>query len=312
MVYTVEGKGDNGFNDQAYSGVKKARNDMGLEVKEATPSGPDQYRTLFKKFAQKDFDLIMSLSADSATPMKQAAKNFPKQQFQIMDYEVDVDNIASYTFADNEAAYLAGVLAAKLTTRTEFSAADGSINSKKNVGFLGGKKQPVIARFQAGYQAGIESVDKKTEVPVNYAGTWSSPQKGQRIAGSMYSNGADIVFPAAGNTGTGAFKAAQQQSAYAIGVDKAQSKALPKYADVILGSVVKRVDTAVVEGIKAVKNGNFSGKSHQLGLKKDGVTFAYGKQLGSEIPDDLKSTLKDTKEKIANGDIDVPDTVDQQ
>lgn len=307
MVYTTEGKGDNGFNDQAYAGVKEARKQLGVTVTEATPSGPDQYLTLFKKFSQKDYDLIISLSSDASTAMKQAAQSYPKQEFAIADYSITgVPNIASYVFAQRQACYLAGQLAAMLTTKTNFNAGSGSINSKKTVGFLGGKKVPVIAHFQAGYEAGVNSIDSNTNVLVNYAGSWSAPQKGQSIAESMYNNGADIVFPAAGNTGTGVFKAAQSMKKYGIGVDKKQSVALPNYADVILGSVVKRVDSAVLHSIKSVLHGSFSAKVHTLDLAANGVDFAYGAKLGSAIPSDIKNQLDDSRKKIANGSITVP------
>jgi len=123
----------------------------------------------------------------------------------------------------------------------------------------------------------------------------------------MYDSGADIVYHAAGNTGTGVFQAAQEAGRFAIGVDRDQSVTKSSYSDVILASMVKRVDTAVFSAVDDVVNDNFEGgNTTALGLEQDGVEAVYGDQLGSEIPQELKDELGTTREDIIAGDIGVP------
>lgn len=311
MIYTVAGKGDNGFNDSAFEGVKRAREELGVEVNEATPSGPDQYSTLMQKYAQQDYDLIQSIGFDTATPMKQVANDNPDTQFSIVDTPLEgIENISSYVFKEQEGCYLAGSFAGALTQDPSFDAGSGAMNEANVVGFLGGKRIPTIERFHAGFKAGLDSFEADVELRAAYAGTWSAPQKGKSIAESMYNNGADVVFPAAGNTGTGALKAAQEQERYALGVDKPQSEVLPKYADVILGSMVKRVGEAVFRSIESVTEDDFAPSVHSLGLAKGGVELNFGAELGDAIPSNLKSELEATKDQIVSGDIDVPSTLE--
>ena len=123
----------------------------------------------------------------------------------------------------------------------------------------------------------------------------------------MYDNGADIVFHASGNTGTGVFQAAQEAGRFAVGVDRAQSITRDSYADVILGSMIKRVDTPVYNSIEAKTNGEFpGGEAVSLGLAEEGVGLVYGDSLGSEIPEGIKDQVVTAREEIINGDISVP------
>ncbi len=123
----------------------------------------------------------------------------------------------------------------------------------------------------------------------------------------MYNSGSDIVYHAAGNTGTGVFQAAQEADRFAIGVDRTQSITRPSYSDVILGSMVKRVDTPVYNSIEAVVNDEFpGGEAVSLGLAEDGVDLVYGDSLGSEIPDQVADEVAAAREDIINGDVSVP------
>jgi basic membrane protein A len=123
----------------------------------------------------------------------------------------------------------------------------------------------------------------------------------------MYNSGADIVYHASGNTGTGVFQAAQEQGKFAIGVDRDQSVTKESFANVILASMVKRVDTAVFDAIESVVNDSFQGGDVvTLGLEEDGVAAVYGQQLGSEIPQDVKDAVSTSRESIIAGDISVP------
>lgn len=308
MVYTAAGLGDEGFNDSAQDGLYRARDELGVTVEEIEPGGSDQYAPSLRQLARGDYDLVCALSFEMQTAVQNVASDFPDQNFTIVDTSVDSDNVASYLFKEHEGCYLVGKAAAMLT-QDEWSAGAGQTNTTTLVGFLGGKRNPVIEKFHAGFEDGVGSLSTTVDINSAYAGTWSSPSQGKSIAESMYNDGADIVFPAAGGTGLGVFQAAQEDGRFAYGVDKKQSEATPDYANVILGSMVKRVGNTFYTSIENVQNDEFNGGEVQtLGLEREGVDLVWGSELGSEIPSDVKTAVEDARQGIINGDISVSST----
>jgi len=202
-----------------------------------------------------------------------------------------------------------GVLAGELST-TDFSAGAGSTDpDSTNVGFVGGVDSPVIRRFQAGFEAGVDYATDDVDVITSYVGSYADPSGGQEAALSMYQSGADIVYHAAGATGVGVFQAAQDEGRFAFGVDQDQSVSEESFADVIVASMVKRVDTAVYESISNVIDDNHQGGSTTaLGLESNGVECVYGQEIGDDVPDDIVSSVSDARDGVIAGDIDVPDT----
>ncbi|WP_202932545.1 BMP family lipoprotein [Halorussus salinus] len=317
MVYATGGLGDNSFNDMAHKGITQAEDEFSVKSKDTEPSSPSDVSALQKKLARSsnpDYDLVCCIGFVQATALKENAEQFGDQKFMIVDSTVEKDNVSSYTFKEHQGSFQVGNLAALLTSRdfqttasAEGTEVAASTNDDLKVGFVGGKETPLIKKFEAGFKAGVEHANSDVEVTSAYAGAWADPGKGQSIANSMYDSGADIVYHAAGGTGNGVFNAAQSKGRYAIGVDSDQSKSLPKYSNVILASMVKSVDEAVYRSVEGVIDGEFEGGSVQaLGLEQGGVEAVYGSKLGSEIPDSVKSKLKDSREKVINGDIDVP------
>ena len=310
MVYATGGLGDGSFNDQAQQGALQAEEELGISFNEAQPDEVSQFSTFQQQFAgstDPNYDLVSCIGFLQADSLSETAASYPDQDFMIVDSVVDADNVASYTFREHEGSYLAGLMASLLTTRS-FSAGAGSTQGDStNLGFVGGVESDLIQKFQAGFEAGVSAGNDDVDVSVNYTGSFNDPAAGREAATSMYNSGADIVYHAAGNTGTGVFQAAQEQERFAIGVDRDQSVTRPDYADVILGSMVKRVDTAVFNAIEATVNDSFQGGSIvSLGLAEEGVDIVYGDQLGSEIPDDVTEEVAAAREDIIAGDIDVP------
>ncbi|MFB6266193.1 MAG: BMP family protein [Halodesulfurarchaeum sp.] len=310
MVYALGGLGDKSFNDMAHRGIQKAAEEYdNVEFKNAEPSGPSDFKTLQRKYAQStdpDYDLVVCIGFAQTSALKETSKQFPDQKFMLVDSVVQRDNVASYLFKEHQGSFQVGHLAG-LLTGMDFSAGAGSTNPAQKVGFVGGKEIPLIKKFQAGYMAGAKHANQNTAIASAYAGSWSDPAKGKEIAISEYDEGADIVYHAAGGTGIGVFKAAQEEGRFAIGVDADQSKSAPEYKDVILASMVKHVDTAVYTAVGNLIEGNFQGGSiNRLGLAENGVEAVLGQQLGSEIPSEVTSALESSRQAIINGDISVP------
>jgi len=310
MVYASGGLGDGSFNDQAQSGAQRAEEELGISFDEAQPEGTSEFGTFQQQFAESsdpDYDLVCCIGFLQVDALTDNAESYPDQDFMIVDETVDASNVASYTFKEHEGSYLAGLMASLLTTR-EFSAGAGStVSDSTNVGFVGGIETDLIQRFQAGFEAGVSAGNDDVDVSTSYTGSFTDPAAGREAAAAMYNSGADIVYHAAGNTGTGVFGAAQEAGRFAIGVDRDQSVTRPSYADVILGSMTKRVDTAVYDAVEATVDGEFpGGEAVSLGLAEDGVNLVYGDSLGSEIPDEVADQVATAREDIVAGDISVP------
>jgi len=310
MVYATGGLGDGSFNDQAQQGALQAEEELDISFQEAQPGEVSEFSNFQQQFAEStdpDYDLVCCIGFLQRDSLSETSESYPDQDFMIVDSVVEGDNVASYTFKEHEGSYLAGLMASLLTTR-DFSAGAGSTaGDSTSVGFVGGVESGLIEKFQAGFEAGVAAGSDDVDVSVNYTGSFNDPAAGREAATAMYNDGADIVYHASGNTGTGVFQAAQEQGKFAIGVDRDQSITRPDYADVILGSMVKRVDTAVYNAIDATVDGEFPGGSNiALGLDNEGVALVYGDQLGSEIPSDVRDEVATAREDIIAGDIDVP------
>jgi len=310
MVYATGGLGDGSFNDQAQQGLFQAQEEYNVESRNVQPDQPSEFQSAQQQFAQStdpDYDLVCCIGFLQTDALQTTSSNYPDQDFMLVDSVVDSDNVASYTFKEHEGSFLVGQLAGALTTQ-DFSAGAGSTTGdSRTVGFVGGVESDLIRRFEAGFTAGVDHADADVDVLTNYVGGFSDPAGGQEAALAMYNSGADVVYHAAGNTGTGVFQAAQDQGAFAIGVDRDQSVTKDSYADVILASMVKRVDTAVFDSIEAVVQGTFEGGSVvSLGLEQDGVDIVYGQRLGSEIPGAVTDAITQSRQAIVDGEISVP------
>lgn len=310
MVYAKGGLGDKSFNDMAHRGVERAKKELGISYNEAQPEQNSDFPTFQRRYAKSTspkYDLVSCIGFAQVSALSDVAPNFSDQSFLLVDGVVDEPNVANYVFKEHEGSFQVGHLAGLLTTK-EMSAGAGKTDpSNAKLGFVGGEEAPLIKKFQAGFEKGVKHANSDASVNVAYTGSFSDPGAGKEAAVSMYNDGADIVYHSAGATGIGVFQAASEQNRYAIGVDSDQSKSSPKFSDVILASMVKQVDNAVFTAVENVVNGNFKGgNTKTLGLEKDGVEVVYGKQLGPEIPKEVKDALKQSRKKIVSGDIEVP------
>jgi len=281
-----------------------------------TTSRPDgagefgQFQQLYASSTDPEYDLVSCIGFNQGDALTETAPQYPDQGLHDRRrHVVDEPNVANYLFREQEGSFLMGVLAGRLT-ETEFSAGAGSTDpDSTTVGFVGGVDSPVIRRFQAGFEAGVDYASDNVDVTTSYVGSYADPSGGQEAALSMYQNGVDIVYHASGATGVGVFQAAQAEGRFAFGVDQDQSISNESFADVILASMVKRVDTAVYESISNIIDDNHQGgETVALGLESNGVECVYGDQIGGEVPDDIVSAVSDARDEIIAGNIDVPET----
>ena len=310
MVYALGGLDDRSFNDAANRGIQRARLDDGVEYTNHEPTsvaGFGEIQAELASSANPSYDLICCIGFLQAEGLSEAASEYTDQQFMIVDSVVDADNVASYVFREHEGSFQAGNLAGLLTTRDVDLGAGATNPEETTVGFIGGLDQPLIHKFEAGFRAGVEYANADVDVLTEYLGNFDDVQGARDIAAGMYDDGADIVYHAAGGAGVGIFQAAQASGRYAIGVDSDQSRSNPRYADVVLASMVKRVNVAVYDAATATVADNLpAGEVVSLGLDSDGVGVVYGTSLEPAIPDDVREALSTSREQIAAGDIVVP------
>ncbi|HYG59058.1 MAG TPA: BMP family ABC transporter substrate-binding protein [Symbiobacteriaceae bacterium] len=290
MSTDVGGLNDDSFNQAAYEGLKKAQSELGFEIKAVESKRNEDYEPNFRSLMDLKYDLIWGIGFMMKDAVDKAAKENPAQKFGLIDEIVTAPNVASVTFREEEGSFLMGVIAAK-TTQT------------KKVGFVGGMDFDVIHHFDYGFKAGVKAVDPTIQVITVYAGSFTDSAKGKSIALQMFKDGADVVFHAAGGTGSGVIEAAAEQKKFAIGVDKDQNSLAPEY---VLSSMVKRVDVAVFEVSKAAKEGKFAGGvTTSLGLKENGVGYAP-KTLWNKTPAGTKELVEKWSDAIKAGKVQVP------
>ncbi len=301
MAYDIGGVGDKSFNDSANAGLQRVKTDLKLDIKalSAKANEPDSDKEeRLRLLAKSGHNTIVAVGFAYAAALAKVAKEFPDVHFAIIDGVVDgATNVEDQVFAAEQGSFLVGVAAA--------------LKSKNgNVGFVGGCTVPLIQTFQAGFQAGVKAAKPTTKVQVKYLSTpaqkcsgFNDPAAGQTTATGMYQGGADVVYQVAGGSGGGVFKAAKAANAMAIGVDSDQFlSADASVKDVIITSMLKRVDNAVFDFVKRTAAGQFKTGLHQWDLTNDGISYATS---GGKI-DDIKAQLESYKAKIIAGTIKVP------
>lgn len=301
LVFDVGGRGDKSFNDAAYAGLEAARKELGIEFTTLETSEGADREAQMRQLAAGPAKLVFGVGFLFTDDIRELAKEFPDKKFACVDYTVNPGdtlppNLAALKFKEEEGSYLVGALAA-LTSKTG------------KVGFVGGMSIPLIKKFEAGYVAGVKAADPRATVIVKYAGNtgnaFKDPTKGKELALAEYHAGADVIFHASGSTGLGVFEAARELGKLAIGVDSDQYDEAP---GVILTSMVKRVDTAVLETVRAVQEDRFVGGVHTFGLADAGVKWVYDDRNKALIPDAVKAQVDTLQAKLVRGEIVAPTT----
>ena len=309
LVFDSAGRGDKSFNDSAAAGLDAAKQKLGgqIETKDLTPNKDGSNRKeILDSLVGDGYQLLFGIGFAFTPDIVKSAKENTDVQFAGVDVFdplcTQKANLTCLGFKEHEGSFLVGAAAA-LKTKTN------------TVGFVGGQEVSLIKKFQAGYQAGVEYVNKNegknVKVLVDYAGTtvqaFSDPAKGKELALKQIGQGADVLYHAAGGTGAGVIAEAAAKKKYAIGVDSDQSlTASPAEQKWILTSMLKRVDVAVQSTIEKFVAGQLTqGSVQSFGVKEGGIDYAKN-QYNKDLLGDITTKLDEIKEKIASGEIEVP------
>ncbi|WP_324716294.1 BMP family ABC transporter substrate-binding protein [Carboxydochorda subterranea] len=306
QVTDVGGIDDKSFNATAWKGVLEAIDKLGVEGRYLESQQQTDYAKNIQEFVSQKYDLIVTVGFLLGDATKEFAQRYPQQKFAIVDfsYEPALPNVLGLTFATDQAAFLAGYLAAGMTKTGK-------------VGTFGGIAIPPVTIFMRGFEAGVTYYNQVKGKNVRvlgwtsatgkglFTGNFESTDDGRRFAESLFDEGADIVMPVAGPVGLGSAAAARDRKRMIIGVDTDWYVSAPEYRSTYLTSVVKNMDVAVFDAIKAVQSGSFKGGTYVGTLANGGVGIAPFHEYEEKVPASLKQELEQVKAKLVSGEISV-------
>ncbi|MGN7870479.1 Membrane lipoprotein TmpC precursor [Paracoccus haematequi] len=291
LIFDLGGKFDKSFNEAAFAGAQRWVEETGGSYKELEMQSEAQREQALRRLAETGANPIVMTGFAFGDVLNQVAPDYPDTQFAIIDMVVEQPNVQSVVFTEEQGSYLAGIMAAQAS-------------KSGTVGFIGGMDIPLIHKFECGFAQGFKAAKPDGRVLINYTGTtpaaWNDPVKGGELAKAQISQGADVIYAAAGGTGIGVLQAAADGGILSIGVDSNQNHLHPGK---VLTSMVKRVDNAVYD---AFKNGVQPGVK-VMDLKAEGVDVAIDDNNKALITPEMQAAVDEARAGITGGQIAVHD-----
>jgi basic membrane protein A and related proteins len=295
IIFDMGGKFDKSFNEAAYVGAERFKTETGIAYREFEVTNEGQREQALTNMARRGVTVVVAIGFSQRSPVETVAKQYPNVKFTIVDAVVDLPNVQSIVYREQEGSFLVGMLAA-MKSRTG------------KIGFVGGMDIPLIRKFELGYEEGAHYADPKVEVLQNMTGStpaaWADPTRGAELARSQFDRGADVVFAAAGTTGLGVLQAAADAGKLSIGSDSNQNYLHPGS---VLTSMLKRVDNAVYMAFKTAQAGTWKPGIQVIGLAEDGIGYAMDANNAALVTPDMIARLEAAKADIIAGKIKVTD-----
>ena len=269
LVLSVGGVNDESFNQGAWEGALKASEELGVEVSYLESNSDADYIQNIETAIDQEADLVVGVGFQVGNAILEAAKAYPEQSFAAIDstYEEELDNLRSITFKEEEAGYLTGLIAAKMT-------------KTNTIGWIGGLDIPSCSNFYIGYEKGAKEVNPDIKVLKQFTNSFTDAAKGRVVAQQMVSEDADIIFMAAGGGNAGALEVVREKNIKAIGVDMPNNYLAPEY---IITSALKNVGEGLKLTINDFVNGEFTSGEVKYDLSNGGVGFEKTNLLSDEI-----------------------------
>ncbi|MDA7425794.1 BMP family lipoprotein [Thalassococcus lentus] len=296
LIYDLGGKFDKSFNEAAFNGAQRWAEETGGSYRDIELQSEAQREQALRRFAEAGFNPVVTTGFSMSSPIAAVAADYPDTKFVTIDGFVDPGehpNVLSILFSEHEGSYLVGMMAAQAST-------------SGTIGFVGGMDIPLIRKFACGYAQGAKAVNPDATVIANMTGTtpaaWNDPVKGSELAKAQISQGADVIFAAAGGTGLGVLQTAADEGILSVGVDSNQNYLHPGK---VLTSMLKRVDVAVFESM--TQGADLETGVKVLGLAQEGVGYALDDNNAALVSDDMKAAVDAAREQIIAGDLAVHD-----
>ncbi len=299
MITDLGGIDDASFNQTSWQGVVMAIEELGVEGQYLESQQQTDYARNINEYIQQDYDLIITVGFLLGDDTEAAANQHPDRQFAIVDYAYDppLPNVLDLMFATDEAAFMAGYLAAGMTKTGV-------------VGTFGGIDLPTVSIFMVGFASGVDYYNDIHDTDVRVLGTdffvgnFESTDDGRRAGESLMDEGADIIMPVAGPVGLGTAAAVQERGAMLIGVDTDWYMSAPEYRDITLSSVIKKMDIAVFDAIQSVVDGTFTGGTYLGTLENNGVDLAEFHEFDDAVSQELKDEIEQVRLDLIAGKLD--------
>jgi len=298
LVTDAGGIDDRSFNAAAWEGLKRAQQELGIQVRYLESKEQSDYKSNLSSLADQGHDLVVAVGYLMEDALKEVAPMYPKTHFLIVDGSApDLPNCMSAKFREEEGAFLVGFLA-------------GSVTKTGALGFIGGMEGPLIKKFECGYRAGARTARPDIRVIVKYIGSWTDVAKGKEYGRSAIQQGADILFHAAGKGGLGVLDAAAEAGPghYGIGVDRDQDDEHPGR---VLTSMMKRVDAAVFAAVKDLAEGRWKAGERVFGIKEGGIGLSPMRHTRHRVPKAVFERLSKLEKQIRVGKLQVPKTEEE-
>ena len=293
LIFDLGGKFDKSFNEAAYGGAKRWADETGGKFREIELQSEAQREQALRRFAEAGNNPIVMTGFAFGNVLSEVAPDYPDTKFAIIDMVVDQPNVRSVVFNEHEGSYLVGMMAAG-TSKTG------------TIGFIGGMDIPLIRKFACGYVQGAKAKNPDINVIQNMTGTtpaaWNDPVKGSELTKAQISQGADVVYAAAGGTGVGVLQTAADEGILSIGVDSNQNYLHPGK---VLTSMLKRVDNAVYEAMSA--GTELETGINVMGVANGGIDYAMDEHNAPIVDATLKNEVDQAAAKIASGELNVHD-----
>ncbi|KKX31664.1 BMP family ABC transporter substrate-binding protein [Rhizobium sp. LC145] len=295
LVYGTGGKFDKSFNEAAHAGAEKFKAETGIDYRDFEPTSDTQGEQAIRNFASRGFNPVVAVSFAWTSAMEKVAAEYPDTKFVIVDSVVDLPNVRSVVYKEEEGSYLVGLLAGMASKTGKF-------------GFVGGMDIPLIRKFACGYVQGVKAAKADAQIFQNMVGTtgaaWNDPVRAGELTKNQIDQGADVIYAAAGASGLGVLQTAADNGKFSIGVDSNQNHLHPGK---VLTSMVKRVDLAVYNAYKDTQGDKFTPGVQALGIKEDGVSAAIDDNNKSLITAEMQAAVDKAKADIVAGTVKVHD-----
>ncbi|SMR82669.1 nucleoside-binding protein [Aliiroseovarius halocynthiae] len=293
IIFDLGGKFDKSFNEAGFNGAEKWAKETGGSYLEVELQSEAQREQALRRFAETGANPVITMGFAMSTPISEVAPDYPDTTFVTIDGWSDAPNVLNVAFSEHEGSYLVGMMAA-------------TASKSGTVGFIGGMDIPLIRKFACGYAEGVKAVNPDATVIANMTGTtpaaWNDPVKGGELTKAQISQGADIVYAAAGGTGLGVLQTAADEGILSIGVDSNQNHL---QSGKVLTSMLKRVDVAVYEAMKM--GADIKPGVQVMNLAAEGVGYALDEHNAALVSDEMKATVDAAAAKIISGELVVHD-----
>lgn len=291
LVYDYGGRWDKSFNEAAYNGAVRFRTETGIEFRDFEIASESQREQALETMARRNALLVVGIGFGHAVAIDKLARRYPQQRFTLIDAVVDLPNVQSVIYREQEGCFLVGMLAA-LATKTG------------TIGFVGGMDAPVTRRYLGAYIQGAHYVTPDLPVLETMVGTtpdaWKDPARGAELARSQLDRGADVIYAAAGASGLGVMQAVADAGKLSIGVDSNQN---PLHPGSVLTSMLKRVDLAVYQSLTTAHDGSWQGGTHKLGLADQALGWVIDDNNQALITPEMKARVDQAEADILAGKI---------